>query len=192
MDLSDHKNLEINLKTLFDTITSNGKNKINHIAFTAGDQLGHVTLDTVTAENYFDTAGVRIVGPILVTKIGREYLALGDSSITFTSGTMAYKPTKDYSVLGSWGMTIEGLVKGTAVALGPEVRVNAVAPGAILTPMLEKFIAMIGDKGMEFVKMNLLQRVGASEEIAEAYLYCMKDRFLTGHVVLSDGGRTLL
>jgi pteridine reductase len=77
------------------------------------------------------------------------------------------------------------MTKVLAKALAPEVRVNAIAPGTI---------TMEGDPPeweQEFVRLAPLKRVGKSEDVAEAVLYLVNAEFLTGHVLVLDGGRTL-
>jgi pteridine reductase len=77
------------------------------------------------------------------------------------------------------------LTKVLAKALAPEVRVNAIAPGTI---------TMAGDPPeweADFIKMAPLQRTGRPADIAEAVLYLVNAKFVTGQVLGVDGGRTL-
>jgi NAD(P)-dependent dehydrogenase (short-subunit alcohol dehydrogenase family) len=77
------------------------------------------------------------------------------------------------------------LTKVLAKALAPEVRVNAIAPGTI---------TMEGDPPeweQEFVRLAPLKKAGVPEDVAEAVLYLVNAKFLTGHVLVLDGGRTL-
>lgn len=77
------------------------------------------------------------------------------------------------------------LTKTLAKALAPEVRVNAIAPGTITMP---------GDPPeweQEFVKLAALKKTGTPEEIAEAVSYLVNAKFMTGQVLVLDGGRTL-
>jgi pteridine reductase len=77
------------------------------------------------------------------------------------------------------------LTRTLAKALGPEVRVNAIAPGTISMP---------GDPPeweQEFVKLAALRRTGKPEEVADAVMYLIRAEFMTGQVLVLDGGRTL-
>jgi NAD(P)-dependent dehydrogenase (short-subunit alcohol dehydrogenase family) len=77
------------------------------------------------------------------------------------------------------------LTKVLAKALAPEVRVNAIAPGTI---------TMAGDPPeweRDFIKLASLQRSGRPADIAEAVLYLVNAKFVTGQVLGVDGGRTL-
>jgi pteridine reductase len=72
-----------------------------------------------------------------------------------------------------------------AKELGPVVRVNAIAPGTITMP---------GDPPEweeDFIRRAPLRRSGRPEEIADAVFYIVTAEFMTGHVLILDGGRTL-
>jgi len=78
------------------------------------------------------------------------------------------------------------LTKVLAKALAPEVRVNAIAPGTITMP---------GDPPeweADFIKLAALQRTGAPSEVADAVVFLVHSKFITGQVLVVDGGRTVL
>jgi pteridine reductase len=80
---------------------------------------------------------------------------------------------------------VVALTKCLAKDLAPEVRVNAIAPGTITMP---------GDPPeweSDFVKKAALARTGTPEDVADAVMYLATAGFLTGHVLVLDGGRTL-
>lgn len=78
------------------------------------------------------------------------------------------------------------LTRVQARALAPEVRVNAVAPGAVLAP---------DDYGPERIEAlaaeAALKRLGSPQDVVDAVLYLVGARFVTGHVLVVDGGRLL-
>lgn len=77
------------------------------------------------------------------------------------------------------------LTRVLAKALAPEVRVNAIAPGTI---------TMEGDPPeweADFVKLAPLRRTGKPEEITDTVLFLVQSRFITGQVLVVDGGRAL-
>lgn len=77
------------------------------------------------------------------------------------------------------------LTKALAKTLAPEVRVNAIAPGTI---------TMSGDPSeweADFVRRAPLHRTGAPDDVADAVLFLIRSPFLTGHILVLDGGRTL-
>lgn len=89
------------------------------------------------------------------------------------------------------GSGIEGITRGLAVDLAP-VRVNIVCPGAVHTERFD-YIPKERLEGVlqGFKDGNLLGKVGTPEELAEAYIYSMKDHFATGAFLQSDGRRLL-
>ncbi len=77
------------------------------------------------------------------------------------------------------------LTRILAKELGPAVRVNAIAPGTITMP---------GDPPewqTDFIRRAPMKRTGRPEEIADAVMYLIGAEFVTGHVLVVDGGRTL-
>ncbi|MGC1091007.1 MAG: SDR family oxidoreductase, partial [Candidatus Acidiferrum sp.] len=77
------------------------------------------------------------------------------------------------------------LTKVLAKAMAPDVRVNAIAPGTI---------TMDGDPlewQEDFIKLAPLRRTGKPEDVADAVLYLIKAEFVTGQVLVLDGGRIL-
>jgi pteridine reductase len=89
----------------------------------------------------------------------------------------------------AYSLTKAGIVamtKGLAMALAPDIRVNAIAPGAILPPpgRDEAYLEEIG-------RRTPLQRHGSTKELAKALLYLVTAEFVTGQVIFVDGGEHL-
>jgi pteridine reductase len=77
------------------------------------------------------------------------------------------------------------LTKVLAKAMAPEVRVNAIAPGTITMP---------GDPPeweSDFIRLAPLRRTGAASDITGAVVFLVRSEFMTGQVLVVDGGRTL-
>jgi NAD(P)-dependent dehydrogenase (short-subunit alcohol dehydrogenase family) len=77
------------------------------------------------------------------------------------------------------------LTKVLAKAMAPEVRVNAIAPGTITMP---------GDPPeweSDFIRLAPLRRTGAASDITDAVVFLVRSEFMTGQVLVVDGGRTL-
>ncbi|OCK73329.1 NAD(P)-binding protein [Lepidopterella palustris CBS 459.81] len=192
-DLSDLSTLEENLTTLLDKVTENGAKKIDHIAFTAGDALSLPIVKNVTPTTLFSLANVRFVAPIFIAKLIPSYMSLAPaSSFTITGGVNSSKPAPGWAIAAAWGSAIEGLMRGLTVDLAP-MRVNVVVPSAVKTEIFER----LGTERMETVlKDYAIQTtvgdIGKPEDVAETYLYAMKDQFVTGSVLESNGGRLLV
>ncbi len=102
-----------------------------------------------------------------------------------TNGIMGYQNYSDYNA--SKAGVIE-LTKSMALELAPRIRVNAVAPGFILTPMQK---AEYTDEMLEEVNRRIpLKRTGTPEEVAAlfAFLASEEAEFITGQIYVLDGG----
>ena len=192
-DLADPAALEANLRVLLDSIAqSTGGVKLDHIVFTAGDAIRVASVRETSTENILAAGTVRFLGPLLLAKLAPAYMNPGSaSSITLTSGTMSRRPAKGWAVQAAWSSGVEGIMRGLAVDLAP-IRVNVVSPGVVLTELFlnvpPEALQVVLDS---YKDSALLDKVGAPDEIAESYVYCMRSAFVTGTIVESDGGRAL-
>jgi len=139
-----------------------------------------------TTEEIWDTSlDTNVKGPFFLAQAAAPWLRRSNGVIVNfadTGGILGWTGYIAHSVSKA-GMIM--LTKTLAKALAPEVRVNAIAPGTITMP---------GDPPeweQEFVKLAPLKKTGTPEDIADAVVYLATAKFLTGHVLVLDGGRTL-
>jgi NAD(P)-dependent dehydrogenase (short-subunit alcohol dehydrogenase family) len=179
--------LEQDIVNLFEQV-----GRVDHIVYTAGDTLAIIPLQEATLEKIHAAGQIRFFAPLLVAKIGGRYLSPGpEASITLTTGSVAEQPRPNWSIAAAYASGLHGMVRNLAVDLKP-VRVNLVSLGAVDTPLWrmppaekEKFFEEVGAR----VPTG---RVGAPEDVAEAYLWLMKDWNVTGTVATSDSGSKLV
>ena len=87
---------------------------------------------------------------------------------------------------------MEGFVRAMAVELSP-IRVNCVVPGVIRTPLWDGMGPQERDELFRQVsKSSLVKSVGHPDDVAEGFLYLMKQRNGTGQSLLIEGGATLV
>lgn len=189
-DLSQPQDLESNLQTLLKVAAGDGK--IDHIVFTAGDAITVVPITEATIDGIYAGGNVRFVAPLIMAKLAPQYMASHQkSSITLTGGVRSHRPALGWAIMSAWGSGIEGMARGLAFDLAP-MRVNVVNPGAVHTELFDRFSREhLGTMLQAFKDGTLVGNVGKPEDLAEAYLHCMKDHFLTGTVLTSDGGMTI-
>ena len=108
------------------------------------------------------------------------------SSFSVTSG--GGKPPPGFALTAIGVSALNGAVLSLAVE-GKPVRVNAVVPGTIDTELLGKYPAEIKER---FRSKTLVGTLGKPEDAAEAYLYLMKDNFITGSMIHTNGGTFLV
>lgn len=193
INLLDTDSLESNLKAVFDSATLNATKKIDHVAFTAGDHHTLPKLADITFDESMQGSKVRLLAPLFIAKLlstGNYTPLSATSSLTLTGGIGTTKPLPGWLMPCVWGAAAEGLARGLAVDLAP-LRVNIVVPGAVETEMLDGVLNRAAREGLKG-GLNLLGEFGRPEDVAEAYGWIMKDRFVTGTEVKVDGGHMLL
>jgi NAD(P)-dependent dehydrogenase (short-subunit alcohol dehydrogenase family) len=115
-----------------------------------------------------------------IVNVGSEMSTMG------APGYVAYCTSK---------AAVLGLTRALAAELAPDVRVNAVCPGPIDTPMLDAEFAGTGDYDAALAETNErvpLGRRGRTEEIAEAIVYLAGSTYATGAALALDGGTTIV
>ena len=145
-------------------------------------------MGTVTEAQWEDLIGSNLKAPLFLSQAAHPHLKAQDGSIVNIVDIHARRPLKDHPVYGAAKAGLEMLTRSLAKDLAPEVRVNGIAPGAILWP----------ENGMtESVQRNILEqipleRAGSPDDIAGCVLYLTRDaRYVTGQIIAVDGGRSL-
>ncbi|HYG77991.1 MAG TPA: SDR family oxidoreductase [Planctomycetota bacterium] len=124
---------------------------------------------------------------ILSSEIGQRMKARGGGAIINMACVSGLRPWKSHVPYSISKAGIIALTVGMAKVLGPEVRVNAIAPGTVLPP--ENMPA----GQLESIRERLpLKKLGTPEDITSAVLYLLGARFVTGQVLCVDGGRSIV
>jgi len=188
-NLADEPNLEQNVATLF---ASTGE--LDHVVYTAGDSLGFKPLDEVDFDFAKKAGLVRFFAVLFVGKYAPRYMKKSPkSSITLTSGSVAERPMPNWTVVNSYASGVQGMTRGLALDLKP-IRVNVISPGYVDTELWNSFMNDEQKQGAftEAEKKLPTGKVGQVEDVAESYLFCMKNQNVTGTVVSTTGGSLLV
>ncbi len=109
-------------------------------------------------------------------------------SLTLVSGMIGVRPTGGATILSAINAAIDALAKALATEMAP-VRVNCVSPGRIETPWWDFLPEADRQSLFDRTAAGLpLKRIGRAEEIAAQIVHLMQNGFMTGSVVLVDGG----
>ena len=145
-------------------------------------------IGSVTETEWNDLMGTNIKAPFFLSQAAAPHLKESRGCIVNIVDIHAERPLKRFPV---YSMAKAGLVmmtKALACELGPEVRVNAIAPGAILWPEQE----MDEVTQQRIVSRTFLKRQGSPHNIASAALFLIRDAdYSSGQVITVDGGRSL-
>ena len=136
----------------------------------------------------FDT---KVIGPLMLAKYLAPKINDGGSFVIF-SGDAAFKITVGTLAVAITNGAADTLTRSLAVELAP-IRVNAISPGTIDTGAWDALGAEGKTKLYTHVsETNPTRRVGQSEDIAGAVLFCLNNTFLTGVTLKVDGGQALV
>lgn len=145
-------------------------------------------LGSVTEEQWQDLLGSNLRAPFFMAQAAAPFLRSTQGCIVNIADIHAERPLKNFPVYSISKAGVVMLTKALAGELGPEVRVNAVAPGAILWP----------EHGLDeaakqrIMSRTFLKRQGDPDDIAQAVLFLIRDAaYMTGQVLTVDGGRSL-
>jgi NAD(P)-dependent dehydrogenase (short-subunit alcohol dehydrogenase family) len=182
-------NAEEQIVALFDFASEVGKHKLDHVIDTAGDHFKLTSLSELNAEKILALTKVRLVGALLLAKIASQYLnSSPTSSLTLTGGVTDAKPIPGWVAMGAVGAGKRGMTRALAHDMKP-IRVNLVCPGFVKTEMLNEFPSDQLERIIAIYKEKALTgTVGKPEDLAEVYLSLMKNEFINGAEVSSDGG----
>ncbi|KAI1777154.1 putative short chain dehydrogenase/ reductase [Hypoxylon cercidicola] len=184
----DHDDAESSLEQLLaDARAACGGEPLDHVVYTAAATDGVRPVAEVSARYLRESVQFSFVVPLLVGKLAPRYVRQAcTSSLTFTGGRLGERPAKGMAVASAWAASLLGTARGLALDLTP-VRVNLVAPGATGAEMLRTGEER-GQRVRTMAESSLLGKIGTPEEIAEAYIYLMKDTNSTGSCVSTNGG----
>ena len=148
----------------------------------------HHDLDAVSDDLFRKILEVNVIGPFRLTKLALPHLRRdGGGSVVNVSSIAGVRPTGSCIPYATSKAALNHLTQLLANVSGPEVRVNAVAPGLVRTPWTDDW-GPIHD-AME--TLAPLGRSGTPAEIASVIVDLSESSYLTGHVVLVDGGMSL-
>jgi NAD(P)-dependent dehydrogenase (short-subunit alcohol dehydrogenase family) len=146
-------------------------------------------------DNYRAVMDINVLGVLLAMKHEiSAMLKTGGGAIVNSSSVGGLIGFPGVGVYVASKHAVIGLTKTAALEYATQgIRVNAVSPGGIETPMFDRFTAVLGcDARDQMAAMQPTGRTGRPEEIAEAVLWLCSDKasFVTGHTLVADRGLT--
>jgi pteridine reductase len=145
-------------------------------------------LGTVTTAQWNELFASNAQAPFFLAQAATPALRAARGAIVNLVDIYAERPLADHPVYCMAKAALAAMTRSLALDLGPEIRVNGVAPGAVLWPSDGKPYA----DQQAMLARTPLERAGAPEDVAGAVLWLLRDApFVTGQIIRVDGGRTL-
>jgi pteridine reductase len=142
----------------------------------------------ITSEHWNDLVGTNLRAPLFVSQAAVPHLRQARGLILNMIDIHAQRPLPHYPVYSTAKAGLAMLTRALARELGPDIRVNGIAPGPILWP----------DAGAEpqlqaeIVSKTLLKRTGSPDDIVRTALFLAREAsYITGQIIAVDGGRSV-
>jgi pteridine reductase len=145
--------------------------------------IGHIS-----ENDWENLMGTNLKVPLFLSQAAAPYLRKSKGCIVNMADIHGFRPMKDYPVYCSAKAGLIMLTQSLARELGPDIRVNGIAPGAILWP--EDEVNQVSQE--KLLAKTALKKEGTPEDIARAILFLVRDAdYITGQIIPVDGGRML-
>jgi pteridine reductase len=144
---------------------------------------GSTPLGNVTPERWDELYALNTRAPFFLAQRAAPYLRASMGCVVAITDVGIYSTWKNYTPYLSSKAALAMVVQNLAKDLSPDVRVNAVAPGAVLLP--EDWNE---EQHAKAANNTLLKRVGTPEDVAEAVLFLARADYVTGVMLPVDGG----
>jgi pteridine reductase len=143
---------------------------------------------TITPAQFDDLVGTNLRAPLFLSQAAAPALRAARGLILNMVDIHGRRPLRAHPVYSAAKAGLVMLTKSLARELGPEVRVNAIAPGPVLWPDRDLDEALKA----EILAKTALKRTGSPEDIARAaYFFAVDAPYVTGQVIAVDGGRSV-
>ena len=157
-------------------------------------------IGTTTAAQWDNLVGTNFRAPLFLAQAAAPHLVASKGCIVNITDIHAERPLKGYPVYCAAKAGLLGLTRALAVELAPQVRVNAVAPGAVMWPAnSDQASAGAAVATQDFplaqqaaiIRHTLLNRIGSPSDIAKTVKFLIFDApYITGQIINVDGGRS--
>ena len=142
----------------------------------------------IEARHWDELVGSNLRAPLFLAQAAAPHLQRSGGAIVNIVDIHAERPLRKFPVYSVAKAGLAALTRSLALELAPEVRVNGVAPGAIMWPEMDHFD---NPERQRIVATTPLARVGDPADIAQAVHFLACAPFVTGQILAVDGGRSV-
>ncbi len=145
-------------------------------------------IEEVSDNHWNKLIGSNLKGPLFLIQGFKEKLKDSKGSIINITDTNLTKGVANFSIYSAAKAGLESITRGLAKELAPEIKVNAIAPGAMLEP---PDVTWTEEQKIKVIESIPLKRMGTEKDIAEAVYFLAHSDYITGQIIKVDGGRSL-
>ncbi|WP_444843188.1 SDR family oxidoreductase [Alteromonas stellipolaris] len=144
-------------------------------------------LGDISANDWQSLVGSNVQGPLFLSQALWPALKASHGCIINMVDMHIDRPLPHHTVYGLAKTALASITRSLAVEMAPEVRVNGIAPGAILWPERE----LEHDQKQRLLDSIPLGGLGSPEDIANTATFLISAKYITGQIIYVDGGRSL-
>ena len=145
-------------------------------------------IGNVGEDEWDELMASNLKAPFFLAQAAAVHLRKGHGSIVNMVDIHAYRPLREHTVYSAAKAGLVMLTLSLARELGPEIRVNGIAPGPVLWPEAP----MDAATKKSILEATALKRKGSPEDVSGAILYLVRDAdYVTGQIIAVDGGRSI-
>jgi pteridine reductase len=146
-------------------------------------------IEQASQNEWDDLMATNATTPLFLTQALLPFLKKAKGCVINISDTLAPSGIKNFSLYSGAKSALEGITKSLAKELAPDIRVNAISPGAILWPEDED---LTEEQQKERLSKVPLGRIGSPEDISSVAVFLTDAKYITGQVIKVDGGRSVI
>lgn len=170
-------------KLISDVVTKMGK---LDVLVNSAAGMERTPLGEVTVEQWDRIMALNLRAPFFLAQAAGKAMAERGGAIVNISDLAAYETWPLYSVHGISKRGVIQMTRALARGFAPKIRVNAIAPGAVLLPE-----GWSDESEESIVNSTPLKRLGSPDDVANAVIYLIQADYVTGTTLIVDGGRSV-
>ncbi|MFO7928497.1 MAG: SDR family oxidoreductase [Candidatus Humimicrobiaceae bacterium] len=161
--------------------------KLDVLVNNAGGEVERQDIRNLTWKSLLDTFSLNTFSTMKISSLCINLLEKSIDPLIVNITTVAIRHgSQDSIAYGASKGAIDVFTRGLAQTLAPKIRVNAVAPGVISTPLVKKYCPP--EKIKEIIEATPIQRIGESYHIASTIKFIIENNFITGETIDVNGG----
>jgi pteridine reductase len=144
-------------------------------------------IGSITQKDWLNLVGSNMQGPLFLSQYCAKALQKTNGVIINMVDIHATKPLKEHTLYCMAKSALVTMTQSLALELAPDIRVNGIAPGAILWPEME----MNNLDQQQILNQIPAQRLGTMHDIAHAINFLIEASYVSGQIIAVDGGRSI-